>query len=173
MSELAPFEPVRSHLAAAAWACEPGAGEALTLPVPLRSGDAIHLTVLRYGQPVSRVLELVVPPSFRVLLDAETGGVLDAGPCEPRDFGVLEHAPGRRIEGFGLGDVSGEEFWRALRRLETISPSVWEAFRDRLSPPSAEAREYLHLFLRTTYAPLLPYYRAVAPEFFRWLEETD
>jgi hypothetical protein len=160
--------------------CPPTVGVATTLPVPAIEAGSLVVTVLHFGQPVLRSKELVYPPRQCTVLDANTGQVLRHEPCSPATFGIDEE-PFKRHTSFGLKDVPDDVFWQSRARIAEISPTVWARFFDRArgdassSAGSSEddralAADYLSLFDTTTYKPLVPYLRAVAPAFFAWLE---
>jgi len=56
-----------------------------------------------------------------------------------------------------------------------LSPTVWEAFaigRIALDPATdAVVKEYYGLFKEIAKKPLIPYYKAVATDFFSWLDK--
>jgi hypothetical protein len=55
-----------------------------------------------------------------------------------------------------------------------LSPLIWEAFDSGSTnfnvPTTTIIKEYYTLFKKIVATPLLPYYHAVAPDFFKWLE---
>ncbi|NLI82870.1 MAG: hypothetical protein GX443_14440 [Deltaproteobacteria bacterium] len=149
-------------------------GDAHTLPVPSKENSKLEIIMLLYREPTRRGDERIFPPHQMLAIDPMSGTVLRNLPCNPKMFGIDQtaHIP---YVGFGLDpSMSAEVFWNKYDRFMEISSEVWKAYASgasNLSPQSTElVREYQEIFNMIGKKPLLPYYRAVAPDFFKWLE---
>jgi hypothetical protein len=159
--------------------------------IPARSlVDETHFTIpMPVGPPKSRRIgvlacpETLVPdrklrflaPDYVIYLSADDGQFLQMKAVEPSDFGQ-SHQPGELIGGWGVDQLPNtpdeiSQMWKD-----------WIATIDRLLPvylferrPTAEdrqtAREFFRLFDIISEVALRPYYRALAKEFFAWLEQ--
>lgn len=150
-------------------------GEAEALPLPIKQGSDVHGILLYYKEGMVPGEEIVYPPHFMVTIDASTGDIIESKSCVPSDFGVPQE-PGVPTEGFGLDtDMSVDEFWDSMDRFMEISSAVWEIYATgaaTLDPRNADiVREYNSIYKRIAKEPLIPYYEATAPDFFKWLSQ--
>lgn len=153
------------------------AGEAAALPLPQKMGDSVYVVILYYREGVRPGEEVIYPPHFIVTVDASTGDIIKSTTCVPADFGV-PRKPGSRTVGFGLDpEMSADVFWDLTDRFMDISSRVWEIYSTkitRLDSRNAKViREYDSIYRRIAKKPLVPYYRAIAADFFRWLSTAD
>lgn len=147
-------------------------GEARAPLLPGKRDDSIHCIVLYYreGTPGQ---EIVYPPHFIVRVDAATGDVVESRAVVPRDLGVSQE-PRAPTKGFGLDpDMTGSEYRASKDRFMEISSPVWEIYATGVTTLHGQdadlVREYDTIYRRIAKAPLIPYYEAVAPDFFEWL----
>jgi len=146
-------------------------GEARTLPLPLVREGRRAVVVLHFAQPALARKDLLYAPHRRTVVDLEGREVTDDAPCTPVDFGVSD-APRKRFTSFGLSHVSDEDFWLSRDQVTRQSTTIWYDFFAGCDDEEGRARRatFLTAFERCTYAPLLPYLRGAAPEFFAWLD---
>jgi hypothetical protein len=150
-------------------------GTAFAFPVATKRTSKLEIIVLFYREPTRIGVEEVYPPHHIVAVDPTNGKVLRNEPCTPKMFG-LDQAAGVPVKGFGLDPgMSAEVFWKKHDRLMEISSGVWQAYASGASHLSQQStqlvREYYGIFNMIAKKPLMPYYRAAAPDFFKWLEE--
>jgi hypothetical protein len=149
------------------------AGVAESLALPTKIGQKVHIVVLYYREGMRPGEEIIYPPHHKITIDAATGKVVENRPVTPRDLGVSKD-PGAATEGFGLDPaMTADAFWDFYDRFINISPAVWEIFKTgetQLSDQDLEViKEYNAIFLCIAKTPFLPYYKAVASDFFDWL----
>ncbi len=150
-------------------------GVAMTLPIPTKIGQKVHITVFFYKEGMRPGEEIVYPPHHKITIGAATGNVIENTPVTPKDLGVPK-ALDAATEGYGLDPaMTSDEFWNLVDRFFEISPIVWEIYKTGLTRPSNQElkviREYNSIFRRIAKAPLLPYYKAVASNFLEWLSK--
>jgi hypothetical protein len=175
MNEHIEFMSAEAICASAEESHEAGVGAAIALPLPSGSGQEIEITLLYYQEALDPTRELLLPPHFLVTVDPRAGKVLQGRACVPLDFGV-EDEPEEPIEGFGLDpEMSAEVFWILRDRFYELSSPVWALYASgstRLTLDEvAMIREYHSIFHNIAKAPLIPYYEAVAADFFEWMGE--
>jgi hypothetical protein len=119
----------------------------------------------------------LIAPSFRIDLDAATGGVLDATPIAPSDLGVADE-PGKTLGRFGLPKgVSPEDYVKAREALLDAYDRLLGPWYAGEVPPEtgrssrAAAPEMKRVFAVVGEPPLAPYYAAVGRAFFAWVNE--
>ena len=149
-------------------------GMAIALPIATKKKSKLQIIVLLYTESTKRGDETIYPPHHIVAIDPTNGKVLRNEPCTPQMFG-LNQAVGIPVVGFGLDPgLSAEVFWKKQYRFMEISSEVWKAYASgtpHLPQESAQlVREYAAIFNMIAKKPLLPYYQAVAPDFFKWLD---
>jgi hypothetical protein len=148
---------------------------ATTLPLATMSEGELRVVILYYKESFLPGRDKkIYPPHHIMILDPLAGAVIRFGECKPKDFG-LDRKPDEPEMGYGLDPkISGDEFQAKKRRVLEISPAVWEAFASGGVPVDTKTRaivkEYYEIFEQIAKKPLVPYYRAVAQDFFRWLE---
>jgi hypothetical protein len=147
---------------------------ATTLPIATMSEGKLRVVILYYKE-ISRpgTDKKMYPPHHIMVLDPSSGEIIKFEECKPKDFGI-DRKPDQAEMGDGLDPkMPGDEFQTKKRRLLEISPSVWEAFASGSTSVDgkslATVKEYDEIFKRIAKKPLLPYYHAVATDFFEWL----
>jgi len=106
-------------------------------------------------------------------LDAERGSLAayafeDIVPMVKRAADSAPHTNG--VITLKGGGRSLDEVKRALARLEHSLGQVTELFFDGRSAPASNRAEALAALKDTISPELMPFYRALAPDFFAWLE---
>ncbi|MFQ5570018.1 MAG: hypothetical protein ACE5G0_10110 [Rhodothermales bacterium] len=145
------------------------------LPLATRRGRRVQVVFLYYEESMVPGEEVLYPPSYILVLDASTGEVVRFEACSPQTLGVEARADQATV-GFGLDPtMPASEFWNLTDRFLDISAIVWAAFAEDASQYDPETlayiEDYRRIFERIAKVPLVPYYKAVAPDFFRWLDE--
>lgn len=149
-------------------------GMAIALPVATKKNSRLQIVVLLYKESTKRGDETIYPPHHILAIDPISGKVLRNEPCTPQMFG-LNQAVGIPVVGFGLDPgLSAEVFWKKHDRFMELSPEVWKAYASGASHLTQQGtqlvREYSGIFNIIAKKPLLPYYHAVAADFFKWLD---
>jgi hypothetical protein len=162
-------------IAEAAYADGLSTGMARSLPVAYSKNSRLQIVILFYREPAIKDVERMYPPHHIVAIDPTNGQVMKNGPCTPKMFG-FDQAVAAPTQGFGLDPgVSADVFWERYDRFMEISSVVWKAYASGSSDLTQQStqivREYYEIFNKIAKKPLLPYYRAVAPDFFKWLEK--
>ncbi len=149
---------------------------ATSLPMATMSEGRLQVVVLYYKE-ISRPGKerKTYPPHHIMTLDPTTGEVIKFTECTPKDFGLDQRSNEPEI-GYGLDPkMSGAEFQSFKRRFQEISPAVWELFGSGRATLDMNAKvltkEYHTIFLKIAKKPLIPYYKAVATDFFNWLDK--
>lgn len=173
MSKSRRFKSTEEIVGISLKAADPCDGEAAALPIPIKRGESLNIVHLFYKEGTAPGEETVYPPHFRSTIDAETGDIVEAGPCEPLDFNVNQptNVP---TEGFGLDPgLTGEEYQIRKRRFMRLSPDIWELYSAGATTLADEQRalvaDFNYCFRTIAKAPLMPYYEAIGSDFFTWL----
>jgi len=149
-------------------------GETTALPLPTIENGSVVVSVLFYTEGLQPDTETLFPPHGRANIEAERGNIIEVDKCVPSDFNV-PHEAGVPIDGFGLDHVTADEFWERMDRFQDISADVWQLYAEgntQLEPEAQDlVREYFTCYQRIAKAPLIPYYEAIAGDFFRWIEK--
>ena len=145
-----------------------------SLPVATKSGTAIQMVILYYDESMIPGKEIVYPPHHIIVIDTSSGKIIRFDSCTPSKLGVDKPADIPE-EGFGLDPkLSADDFWKKRDRFLELSPIVWKLFK--LNPAKSDSkaiqiiREYYSIFKEIAKKPLIPYYHAVARDFFKWLD---
>lgn len=151
-------------------------GEAQMLPLPIKRDGTVQIVILYYNEPLYPGKEIIYPPHRMMTINPETGEVLGNRKVTPADFGFPKTAMGP-MEGYGLdAHMTSDEFWHYIDQFHVISPLVWELYSAESRQVSDEDKdllmEYEEIFRRVAKTPLIPYYKAVAPDLFEWLSKT-
>jgi hypothetical protein len=169
------YMPARDVIGAASASHQPRTGEAAALPLPRRAQapHALHVVVLFYREGMRPGEEIVFPPHRMVSVDPVTGSIVESRPSSPAALGVAR-SPGVPQRGFGLDPaMTASEFWQRTDRFMELSAAVWELYDDGatlLDPVSrGVVAEYDACFRSISKQPLMPYYEAIAKDFFQWL----
>jgi hypothetical protein len=148
---------------------------ARNLPVVTREQNHLNMIILYYKESTIPNEQTMYPPHYFIAIDIVTGKVLRFEPCAPKDFG-MDKSANVPEQGFGLDpQMTGDEFWDKTDKFLDLSSAVWEVFDSGCnslgSREVAVVKEYYGIFKRIAKKPLLPYYHAVAQDFFDWLEK--
>lgn len=119
----------------------------------------------------------IYSPHYVMTLNPISGEAFERRKIVPRDLGFDNEATilifDEKIEA-KKKDPANESWAEKYHRLLEISPHVWSIYQNGSPQNSAEViREYKELFIRFSKAPLFPYYKALSPDFFNWLEEAS
>jgi hypothetical protein len=147
---------------------------AASLPMPIKADNRMNVVFLYYNDTQVKGQRVISPPHHAMVLDAVTGKLLRFWACTPGELGVRTPAgppPGPELD----PAVTAAEFWQKMARLLEMSPAVWEAYAVGNPRPDARTQaliqEYRAIYDRIALRPLVPYYEAVAADFFRWLRQ--
>jgi len=145
-----------------------------SLPLATKSGSTVRIVILYYKESMRPGEEIMYPPHHIMIIDAESGKIVSFKPCSPSELGVNKSLDVPE-KGFGLEpQMNSTEFWRKTDHFLELSQIVWITFALGTIPDSqtvAIIREYYSLFKQIAKKPLLPYYKAIAPDFLNWLSQ--
>jgi hypothetical protein len=160
-------------------------GTAYSLALPIKTGPQMLAVYFLYRAPFKinkpqpgKAITTIYPPHRVVYQDAVSGQVVRVHECSPNDFGI-DHPVGKPISEnvIDFRPGSGEQFFEQKDRFNAISPAVWAEYNSQKGTPDqrvqALVREYRDLFYTVAKPVLVPYYHAITPDFFRWLESAS
>jgi hypothetical protein len=147
-----------------------------SLPIPAEPGAKLKVAFLF---SLSRLAPgygaWMLPPSYRVLMDAQTAGFIVLESVTPETFG--RHDPPNEFLGaFNLPPgMTGDDYKAQEARLF----EVYDLLLPEYAAGSAASREikyladeFVNLFAAVMEPPLAPYYEAAGKQFFAWLRRT-
>ena len=144
--------------------------------LPNKLPQQLAVTLFFYRTSIGGGKYKIFPPHHIMELDPVTGAVIQFRASTPRDFGISQppNEPIYAIDFKPKPDPNAKNFFAKAKRFDEISPTVWELYdtgKDNVDPGKrALIQEYRALFNEVAKKPLVPYYTALAPDFFRWLE---
>ncbi|MBO0859038.1 MAG: hypothetical protein J2P21_11295 [Chloracidobacterium sp.] len=151
----------------------------LSCPIPIKIEDRIFLAFFFYpaGGPINDFK--IWPPYYRVLADTESIENIQFTRVEPKDFGINfpNSQPLGNLDDEYLNGVTESEYKAMVERFFGLVDDIVRLYLKPSSELSAPAKDVVKQFHRLFYilAPktklLLPYYRAMNPEFFDWIDE--
>lgn len=149
----------------------------MSLPMPSKRNEKLNIVVFFYGTSIAAGEWRIFPAHHVMHLDAQSGEVLDFRSIKPQDLGI-SHAPGQALYSAKFNpspDPQAEKHYSKLDRFFKISPNVWNAYMEGKVRQETKplVQEYVALFGEVAKAPLIPYYKALSPDFFRWLEDAS
>lgn len=146
----------------------PEGGGYPTYPIVTRIESQLQAVVGIYNQSLPNKKPMISPPHQIIYMDPRNGAIVKDEFCSPNSFGFNKN---ETEEEYIPSPIS----WDDLDRFNELSPVIWEAFD--LSASSYNeytinaAKDYAALLQKIVAKPLLPFYRAIAPDFFQWLEQ--
>lgn len=145
----------------------------MSFPVPQKLGGELSVAIFFFGTSAAGGKFRIYPPHHLMQLDPRSGEVRHFEARTPDQFGVND-APGQPIAVSEIRPGTGGEYQLKRTRFLEISPSVWELYSAGSKKIAAHevalVREYIALFNDVAKASLIPYYKAVAADFFTWLD---
>jgi len=151
----------------------------LSCPVPVKKGDRMFLAFFFYpaGGPINDFK--IWPPYYRVLADTESIENIQFTRVEPKDFGINfpNGQPLGKLDDDYLRGVTESEYKAIAERFYGLVDGIVHLYLKPSSELSVPERNVVEQFHRLFHilAPktksLLPYYRAMNPEFFDWVDE--
>jgi len=174
-SRLPSIVTLREPLRYATGALPAGLYESLPVPVLQQGGLRIAALYCR-GEIVESGAGLQLwPPSRVAWVDARSGRLELLRAVTPADFGRSDD-PERPLGAVPPpAERLGAEFQDATALFLQAFDAAVPHFVDDAGRPSSEARlaarAFAERFARVAETPLRPYYRALSPKFFAWLEE--
>ena len=149
---------------------------ALSWPVPVKKGDRMFLAFFyfRVGGPISD--RKVRPPYYRVLADTESIENIQFTPVEPKDFGINfpSDQPLGKEENENLSGVTRSEYEAMVEQFYSLVDEMvrlYMKFPSEMSVREKDAVAQFHkLFHILETKLLLPYYMAMNPVFFAWVD---
>lgn len=149
-------------------------GEATTLPIPSNRDGTLYVVLFVYHTSARPGSNQIMLPHLIIVMDPKTGKVMQDMPWNLKPLSVSTSSgplPAPTME-----KMSGQEHLSLLERIEKISPYIWAIYdrEEKRKPSLFEKRllkEYRTIFQRISRKPLLPYFKAAAPDFWTWLTE--
>lgn len=143
-------------------------------PIPARRDGELGFWFFyhaSFGPPPAPVKQLY-PPSWRVFIAADDGGVAQLEIVKPDDLGlpVPERQPfaTHAWPSSWTLDEANRKREELLAAYDAAVPA-WEAWERAGGPaPGQDADDFRARFLELVEPPYLPCYRALGPSFFRW-----
>ena len=148
---------------------------AQSYPVPVHSGNVIMMAFMYFfkrGMPPAP--PELSPPRFLVLANPLTGEILEIKQVKPIDFGI--NWPEEKS--VGVYDLPPEKtlelFLQKQKQLFTLYDKILPLYENSGKAIDSEGKktlaEFYELFNELVEKPLLPYYKALNPDFFPWIE---
>lgn len=140
----------------------------------------MYVVVFFYDTSIGGGQWKIFPPHHVMALNPVTGEVENYKAITPSTLGINQ-----RLDVPILAEtlspkpsLDGEKIFQKEDRLKKISPLVWEAYglgQTQLEPKTKSLlREYSTLFFQLESSPpFIPYYKALSPNFFKWLEDAS
>ncbi len=117
----------------------------------------------------------VSSPRYLMLVNPTSGDIVEFKRVKPEDFGYEwpESKP------LGVHDfdtaMTVDEFLEMQEELYNLYDTVFALYRDRsevsLTEKAKEMARFRELFNKLVEKPLIPYYKALNPDFYKWLDE--
>ncbi|HUJ89552.1 MAG TPA: hypothetical protein VLX12_05090 [Syntrophorhabdales bacterium] len=146
------------------------------LLLPKKLPQQLAVTLFFYRTSIGGGKYKMFPPHHIMELDPATGAVIQFRASAPRDFGISQspNEPIYVIDFKPKPDPNAKDFFAKAKRFDEISPAIWELYDtgENIIDPDKKAiiKEYRALFNEIAKRPLIPYYTALTPGFFKWLE---
>jgi len=143
---------------------------ALSLPIPVLQANSLYLTAFYYG--VKRVsgpgTSQAMPPVARVSATYPEGRLLSF--LHRKVENLFPDLPASGILGpLTVGQASPDERMQARRVLFVAYSNLLDLYQNEKSA-KIERKEFTKAFNKVAEPALLPYYHALNPGFFEWLE---
>lgn len=139
------------------------------VPVAVR-GNIVDVAFLYSSSPIIERTR----PFAKVVFDHNRGSLVEFRNAYFNDFMDSEEFPMTTKINYSLpSEISVAEIGMAIQIINSSYDEICElAFKDDVSEEGAEKiREYKEMFYKSTPEALLPYYEALSPEFFQWLNK--
>jgi hypothetical protein len=147
-----------------------------SFPVPADNAGRPAIAFMFGPANVRRPRTRLKAPEYVALIDPAASRLVRMYAVTPHDLGQRD-APDAFIGGWenSSDKPALDRQAAAWQRLMELAETVLPAFIDRAAATSAlraAAREFRDLFDQLAEPPLKPYYRALGPRFFAWLEQS-
>lgn len=150
--------------------------EASSLPIPKKSGPELVVVLFIFNAGAAKGQWVVSPPREVMELDPRMGAVLNVTKVTPQYFGI-DHPTNVSLSEKEIKPGGGGEYRKKLERFKELSPLIWEFYAAGHigADPKSKAFviEYRSLFRDVAKEYFIPYYKALSPDFFRWLEDAS
>lgn len=155
-----------------------GEGVGMSWLIPIRSESQLRIVVFFYGAGANYGIYTVFPPARIMKINPVNGKVIQFGKCSPKDFGLKDAADKPLLQTDMRSDPDPDpnvKVWKMQDRFYDISPVIWSLYdKGRIVSDHKTReliREYHSLFNKLGHKILIPYYKAISPDFFAWLEK--
>jgi hypothetical protein len=151
----------------------------LSWPVPVKKGDRMFLAFFYFpvGGPIDN--RKVQPPRYRVLADTESIENIQFTPVEPKDFGInvssnqlLGKEENENLKGITISEyeVMAERLYSLVDEMVRLYLKLSSEMSEREKDAVAQFNKLFHILVPKTKV-LWPYYMAMNPVFFHWVDE--
>lgn len=118
---------------------------------------------------------VIFPPQMRLIFEISGGKLIKQAPTSSKDYGLTD-SPNEPLGEHDLGpDLDIEGLIAHQVELYTHLDKIIDIYPEMPLEISSEYMESIIAYKKTfdiiAHKPLLPYYTATNPEFFRWIEE--
>lgn len=140
-------------------------------PIPLFVDGELRLAFLFYRKLVAPPADPILSvPRYVMQVDRATAEVVGITKVQPDFFGLP--APEDGVLGvYKLAPKITVPIWHELRaQLFALYDRVLPAYDQGDAPEEQLLEEIRQAFLELAEQPLLPYYRAMGPDFFHWIQ---
>lgn len=153
-----------------------GSGMGESSLIPLKSGFQLQVVIFFHRCWANYGIFTLFPPDHIMKINPVSGKVIQFGKCKHQDFGLKDAAD----KPLSQTDIRSDpdpnvKVWKMEDRLNDISPVIWGLYDKGkvISDPKTRGliREYHSLFSKLGPPALKPYYKAISPDFFAWLEK--
>jgi hypothetical protein len=143
----------------------------LSFPIPVIEGKTVQMSAFYYGvlRPTGMGSSIAMPPKVRLVATYPEGRILRLEQDTTRNLfpGIQDIPVPERTKGDAV--VPGERA-RNRKALFDAYPDILELFRNGNNDMIKRA-DFRRLFALVVSVQLMPYYRALNPIFFSWLEQ--
>lgn len=150
-----------------------GMNFAMSFLVPVKKGELILNAAFLY--PTGSFSPIRTRPFASILLEPQSGAMLEYRNAYISDFADSEHYPMTMKLDYSVPARTAAEQRALLEKLDGLYPSVrklpWKD--DWADGERAAAAEYRQSFFKAVPETLLPFYKALSPEFYAWLREEN
>lgn len=142
----------------------------MSFPAPVKKGGYILDAAFLYGMGISTVR---TRPFASVVLEPKSGTLLEYRSAYLEDFADADKYPmSLKIDYSVPSAQSAKEQGELMEKVNMLYGSIRElAWKDKLTGEDERAAaEYYDCFRRAVPKDLIPFYEALSPEFFGWLQ---
>ena len=148
---------------------------AQSYPVPVQSEKGISVAFMYYMKKVAPPADPILSsPRFLMLVNPSDGEILQIKRVKPSNFGI-DWPEEKPVGIYKLApEITVEIFFKKRKQLFALYDKILPLYENSNTAINSEERktlaEFYELFNELVEKPLLPYYKALNPDFFPWIE---